>query len=145
MIDINNINKDKISVKALEEIGNFVLKKYQKEDYLISLAFVSRNKIKELNRDYRNLDKITDVLSFPASKKEKKDKYLGEIVISCWQIKKQAKELKNSFKYELFFIFIHGILHLLGHNDENEKSKQAMIKLGEELILEYNEDFKKKN
>jgi probable rRNA maturation factor len=142
MININNLNKDKVSIKKLEKIGQFVLEKYKKNNYSVSVAFVSKNRIKELNRDYRGLDKITDVLSFSATKEEKINSYLGEIVISCYQIKKQAKELKNSFQYELIFIFVHGLLHLLGYNDEDDKSREVIIKLGEKLILEYNEIFK---
>ncbi|NCD06915.1 MAG: rRNA maturation RNase YbeY [Spirochaetia bacterium] len=161
MITINNLNKDKIPEKKLKEIGEFVLNRFNKSDYIVSVAFVSKNKMGELNNIYRGINKVTDILSFSLTETSKddwyedvtfidnsenkedkgyeEDNFLGDLVISCYQIKKQAKELKNSFEYELIFIFVHGLLHLLGYKDDEYLERERMIKLGEELIKEYNE------
>ena len=72
------------------------------------------------------------------SKEEKnKENFLGEVVLNYSQIKRQAKELNNSFEHELAFIYIHGLLHLLGYNDEREGDRVKMIELGNRILLEF--------
>lgn len=92
----------------------------------ISIALLSEEQIKELNRVYRNKNKVTDVLSFNLED----DYILGEILICPEQARGQAKERKNTYKAELQLLTIHGILHLLGYDHEKnlkeEKRQQAM-------------------
>lgn len=139
MIEINNINREKIDKALLKSLGNFVLSKYELNSSLVSVALVSSEKITSLNLAYRKLNKATDVLSFCSSKGEKDaDKYLGEVILNCQQIGKQAKKLNNSFEHELAFIFIHGLLHLLGYSDEKESDRIKMINLGNQILNEFN-------
>ncbi len=138
MIEINNINKEKVNTTLLKSLGTFVLSKYDLSSSLVSVAFVSGERMKSLNYSYRDLNKETDVLSFCSSKEEKnKENFLGEVVLNCNQIKKQAKELNNSFEHELAFIYIHGLLHLLGYNDKREVDRVKMIELGNRILLEF--------
>ena len=132
MIEINNTTKFRINKKELVRIGESFLRRYGFKNKDISLAFVSESVIKRLNNTYRQKNKITDVLSF-----EGDDNFLGEIVISPVQIKRQAQEAKHSFLAELNFIFVHGLLHLAGYNDETEKNRLEMIKVGEEFLKKY--------
>ena len=129
MIEINNTTKQKIPTALLKSISEKFLasKRLTKKD--VSIALIGDAKMRELNKRYRNLDKTTDVLSF-----EGDDGLLGEILISPAQIKRQAKENKNTFQQELVFILVHGLLHLVGYDDKTEKTRLQMIKIGEGFI-----------
>jgi probable rRNA maturation factor len=129
MIEINNTTKFKINEKLLKKISEKFLasRRLVKKD--VSLALIGDAKMRQLNFKYRQKDKTTDVLSFSGE-----DVFLGEILINPAQIKRQAKENKNSFQAELIFILVHGLLHLVGYNDETEKERLKMIKIGEEFI-----------
>ncbi|WQQ02863.2 rRNA maturation RNase YbeY [Mycoplasmopsis felis] len=97
---------------------------------ILDVSFVSKNKIKELNKEYRNKDYVTDILSFDFGDKSLYDElpiyFLGELVI-CWdQIKKQAKEFNHSIKREFCYLFTHGLVHLQGYDHEIEQEKKEM-------------------
>jgi len=128
-VEINNKTRTKINKKLIENIVIIFLKKYHKTKKDISIAFIGDRKMKELNNSYRKINKTTDVLSF-----EGDDDLFGEIIISLSKIKKQAKSGKKSFKEELIFILVHGLFHLLGYDDETEKNRLKMIKLGKTFI-----------
>jgi probable rRNA maturation factor len=129
MIEINNTTKFKINERLLKKITEkfLVSRRLVKKD--VSLALIGDAKMRQLNFKYRQKDKTTDVLSFSGE-----DAFLGEILINPAQIKRQAKENKNSFQAELIFILVHGLLHLAGYDDKTENSRVKMIKLGEKFI-----------
>ncbi len=129
MIEINNLTRTKINESLVKEVSEKFLKKYKLKNKILSIAFVGDKRMKDLNRTYRKIDKTTDVLSF-----EGEEELLGEIVISFSKIKKQAKANKNTIKYELIFILVHGLLHLVGYDDNTEKKRLEMIKIGENFI-----------
>ncbi|MDD4332966.1 MAG: rRNA maturation RNase YbeY [Patescibacteria group bacterium] len=129
MVEINNTTKMLIDVKLSKLVAEKFLKYYKKEKFAVSIAFVGDKKIKKLNKIYRGIDKSTDVLSF-----EGEGDFLGEIIINFVQIKRQARELKHSAREELIFILTHGLLHLLGYDDNTEKERTKMIKIGEKFI-----------
>ena len=94
-----------------------------KENYEVDVSLVDDETIHQVNRDYRNVDRVTDVISFAFNDdKDPKDqinslevqKMLGEILICLPQAKRQAAEIGNSLERELSFLFTHGLLHLLG-------------------------------
>jgi probable rRNA maturation factor len=132
MIEINNTTKYKINQKLLKTVAEKFLQSRRLSKKDVSLAFIGDAKMRELNRRYRKIDKTTDVLSFSGD-----DSLLGEIIISPAQIKRQAKENNNAFAAELVFIFVHGLLHLVGYDDSTEKDRLKMIKLGEEFIRNF--------
>lgn len=124
MLFINNTKKYRINSKKLEMVVAKFSKHYKlKAD--ISLALIGDATMRRLNLEYRGLNRTTDVLSFPG---------LNEIIISYPQIKRQALEARKTLEQELVFIFVHGLLHLLGRTDETEKNRQAMILEGEKFI-----------
>ena len=129
MIEINNKTRSKIDLELVKKTAEKFLKYYKLKKKEVSIAFVGDTTIKELNKQYRDQDNITDVLAFCGE-----DDCLGEIVIDYAQIKRQAKRFSNSVKEELVFILVHGLLHLLGHEDKTEKGKKNMERLGEEFI-----------
>lgn len=111
-----------------------------------SIVFVSNEKIQELNKNYRNIDRITDVLSFAFEDNEdivyNNTRFLGEIFICISRMKEQAKEYGHSETRELAFLVVHGLLHLLGYDHtKGEKEEKEMFEL-QEVIL--NEDDRTK-
>jgi probable rRNA maturation factor len=136
MVEINNADRAVFDRGALVDVAEYFLKKFKLTKSSVSLAFVKASEMKKLNRTYRGYNKTTDVLSFSGD-----DDFLGEIIFDYEQIKKQAKEIGHSAKKELLFIAIHGLLHLIGRNDETEKDRLAMVAEGEKIL----EDFDKKN
>lgn len=103
----------------------------------ISLLICGDARIKELNREYREKDYATDVLSFPMSE----DPYeeggmLGDIAISIDTAKKQAQEADIALEREISFLFIHGLLHLMGFDHElGQEEEEEMFSLQEEILL----------
>lgn len=98
----------------------------------VSLLLVDNEKIRSLNRDYRNKDTVTDVLSFPQYDSIKEDGinepfvYLGDIVISLDQAKSQAEEFNHSVEREIVYLVVHSLLHLLGYDHMTDTDKSQM-------------------
>lgn len=110
---------------------------------IISVTFVSNEQIHELNRDYRNIDRPTDVISFAfLDTEENKEKILqsgqmvslGEIYISLDKAKEQAEEYGHPLDRELKFLFVHGLLHLLGYDHMSPEEEAVMFKLQDEIL-----------
>ena len=101
------------------------MKYYKLENKEISIAFVGDKTIRELNKKYRKINKVTDVLSFSGE-----DDFLGEIVIDYAQIKRQARKYSENINEELKFILIHGLLHLIGYEDKEENERKKMEEIG---------------
>jgi len=145
-VEVNNTTKEVVDVKLVKLVAEKFLKHYKKNKFEVSIAFVSDKEIQKLNKIYRGINKPTDVLSFEGDASAGSPQYrsgqaaqvfLGEIIISYSQIKKQAKEFGKTAKQELVFILVHGLLHLLGHTDETEKGRLGMIEEGERFIENY--------
>src|SRR6056297_1813839 len=132
MVEINNQAKVEVEQEKLEKVAQSFLDYYNLSGFNLSLAFLDSEEMRRINQTYRGINKTTDVLSFPASSKEKEEEsFLGEILFDYEQIKAQAQREEEK---ELIFILIHGLLHLLGHTDETPEDREKMIKLGEELM-----------
>ena len=121
------------------------------KDVSVSINFVSDEEIQRLNREFRNIDKVTDVLSFPNLNKTSNEKlkkfrkladfdtnllFLGDIVISKNVAKKQAREYEHSLKREVCFLALHGFLHLLGFDHIKEEGEKIMTKLQNKILSE---------
>ena len=123
MIEINNLTSVLINNSFFKKVARIVLNKEKRNNLELSVAFVNKNKIKELNKKYRDKDRPTDVLSFSQlefiGKKSKAKKMLGEIIICPQEVKKNATKFKMSFEEEMINCLIHGILHLIGYDHEN--------------------------
>ena len=134
------IKNPKIYIKKkLVKLNKLNLFKKKSKNYSIFLT--NNRKMKILNRKFRNRNKTTDVLSFPFNNKinYKKNMYLGDIAISYEIINERSKN--SNFFIEFDKMWVHGYLHLLGHNHKKKKDFIKMKKL-EDLILNY---FYKKN
>ncbi|HEX6385318.1 MAG TPA: rRNA maturation RNase YbeY [Anaerolineae bacterium] len=96
----------------------------------LSLLLTGDEQIRQLNRDYRGLDQPTDVLSFPAGEAlpgmAEAEPYLGDVVISVPYAARQAQAGEHTLAAELQLLAVHGVLHLLGYEDEKPEQRQAM-------------------
>ena len=111
-------------------------------DAEVSVRFVDNETIRELNSQYRNIDKETDVLSFPLSENGVYDtnmntgaKLLGDIVISVPKAMEQSKAYNHSLQREIGFLTVHSMLHLLGYDHENGGIEQVHMREKEEEVL----------
>ena len=111
-------------------------------DAEVSVSFVDNERIHELNAQYRNVDRETDVLSFPMGENGEYDtnmdtgaKILGDIVISVPKAMEQAKAYNHSLQREIGFLTVHSMLHLLGYDHENGGIEQVHMREKEEEVL----------
>lgn len=113
----------------------------------VSVTFVDVDFIHKLNKEYRSIDRPTDIISFAylddINEKNIKSDYqidLGEMYICVDVAKQNATEYKSNLKKELCFLFIHGVLHLLGYDHMNEEDEKVMFGLQEKIMEEnYND------
>lgn len=129
MIDLDNCTNYEIDIQKLEAISDTLTKRD------IELLIVDNKEIQELNKQHRNIDKPTDVLSFPLHS-EVENLPLGSIIISVNFVEEKAKEYNHSFEDELALLFIHGLLHLLGFDHEVDSGEHRSKE--EELIDLFN-------
>ena len=105
----------------------------------ITVLVAGPDHIQQLNRDFRNVDRVTDVLTFPSREGEallgSPDGYLGDIMICRSRAVEQAEEYGHSLSRELAFLAVHGTLHILGYDHMNEAEEQVM-RASQRTILE---------
>ncbi len=115
-------------------------------DSELSLTFVDNEKIHEINREYRGIDRPTDVISFALEENTEGEmeiigqdmpRVLGDIIISIPRAKQQAEEYGHSFMRELGFLAVHGFLHLLGYDHGTKEEEQQMFSRQEEILQEF--------
>ena len=143
---INNETNEDINIKNdLEKVIKEVLdvEKIDQEKCEVSLSFVDEEKIRQLNRDFRLIDRATDVLSFPIEDffnddreniLEKPYLMLGDVVICLDVARKQADDLGHSFEREIMYLTCHSIFHLLGYDHIEDDDKKIMRKREKEVM-----------
>lgn len=111
------------------------------DNYDLSLIICGKKTIRRLNRDFRKIDRETDVISFASIDdeddfdiEEEENFYLGDIFINTERVKSQAKAYGHSEKREFVFLFVHGLLHLLGYDHMNEKDEQVMFGYQKKIV-----------
>ncbi len=135
-------------------IKTVIRKCYEEEKLLnynliITITLTNPENIREINQKYRNIDKETDVLSFPMFEKEELTKkikqkefqnedVLGDLVISIKRVEEQAKEYGHSFERELSYMLVHGFYHLMGYDHIEENDKKQMREKEEKILTELN-------
>ena len=130
----NRYRKDFISIlkKACD-----ILEK--DDDFALSLIFVDDEQIHVINKEYRQKDMPTDVISFALNDSEdpfemEETNELGDIFINIDAITRQAKEYQHTFRRELCFLFTHGVLHLMGYDHMCEEDEKIMFSLQDEIL-----------
>ncbi len=142
MFEIFNDTKIKIEEMAkLEKYMKFVVKKLALDKGIFNIIFVDSDKIRNINREYRHNDKVTDVISFALE--DNKDivyedfRLLGDIYIAVDVAYDQANEYGHSREREICFLATHGLLHLLGYDHMNEDEEKKMFEKQEELLNDF--------
>lgn len=147
----NNQDKLPIEDEIKETIENVILKTLECEECdfsaQVSVTIVDADEIRRINQETRNIDAVTDVLSFPMlefdeNRKMITDDYdldgddlmLGDIVICAQRAKAQAEEYGHSFLREMAFLTVHSMLHLLGYDHMEEEQEREMFARQEEIL-----------
>lgn len=138
-----NLEYEKTINQVIEACFNE--EKLNNKNVYINVILTTPDYIKEINRKYRNIDKETDVLSFPMFEKEeiqninaKIEEVLGDIIISIEKVKEQAKDYGHSFTRELAYMVVHGFYHLIGYDHIEEEDKIEMRKKEENILNKLN-------
>lgn len=135
-IEILNEQTDPLSEGLMNLLRQLLQKGAEMEqvaDKEIALTFVDNERIREINREFRNLDKPTDVLSFPLEEEDA----LGDIIISIPRAKEQAADYGHSFEREMGFLAVHGFLHLLGYDHHTDEEEKQMFGKQEQILQAY--------
>lgn len=144
MNEFEIVNETSEYIEELDELKNVVeyALNYQKIDNAIfNIIIVDENKIHELNKNYRNIDRVTDVISFALEDDSTfintDFRVLGDIYICLKRAHEQALDYGHSFKRELCFLAIHGLLHLLGYDHMEKSDEEIMFKLQDDILNGY--------
>ncbi len=136
--EINDLYKVDFDYSYLDNVIKRTLKHEKVQNAYFSIIFVDEKTIQELNKNYRHIDKVTDVISFAFE--DNKDllyndiRVLGDIYICIPRMLEQASDYKHSIKRELSFLTVHGLLHLLGYDHQTKEEEEIMFGL-QELVL----------
>lgn len=135
----------------IKEIIIASAKELELDDFFeLSITIVNNQKIQDINRNYRSIDQVTDVISFALEDDDEEDlpiffeegedpfpRLLGDIIISFNQAKEQAEEYGHSFERELAFLVVHGFLHLNGYDHQTDVEEKEMFSLQEKILKEH--------
>ena len=138
-----NEEYEKTIKKVLEEC--YKTENLTNSKLIITITLTTPEKIRQINNEYRQIDKATDVLSFPMFEKTELDEkikkqeflhedVLGDIIISVQKVEEQAKEYGHSFERELSYMVVHGFYHVMGYDHIKEEDK-AIMRPKEEYVL----------
>ena len=146
---IDNRTNFELTDEIKETLEKVCLKSLQyeefNEDCEISLSIVTNDEIHDINKQFRNIDSPTDVLSFPqltfeegeeADVNENGEIVLGDIIISIDRAKEQAEEYGHSLKRELAFLSVHSMLHLMGYDHMVPEEEENMFRRQKEILIE---------
>ena len=142
-INIFNETNEKLDelIKIIQEVLNHGVEKLNVQDAIFNVIIVDNDYIHKLNKEYRGVDRETDVISFALQDDQTfnlDENILGDIYISIDKAKEQSVSYGHSLKRELCFLAVHGFLHLLGYDHMQEDDEKKMFKLQDEILSEMN-------
>lgn len=125
-------------LKAVETVLDY---EDEDKDVEVSISFVDNGEIRRLNKEFRNIDRETDVLSFPSIDEfqfdfEIRPRLLGDIVISVEKALEQAEDYGHSFEREILYLIVHSMLHLLGYDHIEQEDKEVMRPKEKDIMKE---------
>ena len=141
---INFINNTKENVLEFKKLIRDIFK-FDKSKTIMNIIFVNDEEIQRINKDYRNIDRVTDVISFALNDEKDfliKTEEIGDIFICLDQAKRQAEEYGHSLDREVGFLSVHGYLHLNGYDHMTKEDEEIMFKLQDEILPKENNDGK---
>lgn len=134
----NETNEELKELEILPKLIDYAIKYEKLDNVIFNVIIVDEEKIHELNREYRGIDRPTDVITFALEDNEdiiyEDFRLLGDIYICLEKVYSQAEEYGHSVLRELSFLTIHGFLHLLGYDHMNEEDEKVMFKRQEEIL-----------
>lgn len=136
----NETNENIENIEILKPLLEYARKKENLEDTELefSVIIVDNKRIHEINKEYRGIDRPTDVISFALEDNEEIEfdhyRVLGDIYISIDKVREQAREYGHSEKRELAFLTVHGFLHLLGYDHMKPEDEKVMFARQEEIL-----------
>lgn len=137
----NETNEDIKEITELKKLLPYLASYFKLDNIICSVIIINNDAIKKINKEYRNIDKETDVISFALEDdkiiNDSPIRVLGDIYISIDKAKQQSKEYKHSLKRELCFLMTHGFLHLLGYDHMKKEDEEVMFPLQEKILNEY--------
>lgn len=137
----NEYDKDIKELDILKDFINYASEKLSLKNVMFNVIIIDNDSIHKINKEYRGIDRPTDVITFALEDDKKIDtpevRILGDIYISYDKVISQAKEYGHSIKRELCFLGVHGLLHLLGYDHMNKKDEEEMFSLQKELLDSY--------
>jgi probable rRNA maturation factor len=138
---VNLLNEEIKELEDVKNVINIAIKNQKLDNLEFNIIIVDNNYIHKLNRDYRNIDRPTDVITFALEDYEDiklEHRMLGDIYISLDKARSQAEEYGHSFKREICFLAVHGFLHLLGYDHMTKEDEEEMFSLQELILNEAN-------
>ena len=137
-----NVDEKIEELEIVEKVLYSALEKEKLDNITFNLIIVDNNYIHELNKNYRNIDRETDVITFALEDEDtlvlpNEERILGDIYISIDKAKQQAKEYNHSLLRELSFLAVHGFYHLLGYDHQTKEEEEIMFKKQEEVLESY--------
>lgn len=139
-IEIVNETRKKVNLELLKSVVNYTLKKEKVVNGVLNVIIVDNDKIHQINKEYRGVDRATDVISFALEDDDTfiklDERILGDIYISIDKVKEQALSYGHSEKREICFLVVHGTLHLLGYDHMNKKDEEIMFSKQDEILNE---------
>ena len=139
--------------KIVKKVLTHCFKEEQLENTKLSITIIltTPENIRKINKEYRNVDKATDVLSFPIFEKDELSQklqendfvyedMLGDIMISMERVKEQAEEYEHSFEREFSYMLVHGFYHLMGYDHIQEEDKKIMRPKEEKILKDLEMD-----
>ena len=141
-LEVFNETKEKLDeIDELSKLLPYLVNYFKLDNIICNVIIVDNKKIHEINKEYRNIDRETDVISFALEDdkniSDSPIRVLGDIYISIDKAKDQAKEYGHSLKRELCFLTTHGFLHLLGYDHMKKEDEEIMFPLQEKILNEY--------
>lgn len=126
----------------LKEVINHTLEVMDAKESIFTIIFVTKEEIHELNKQYRGVDRVTDVISFALEDAHDVSlsdiRVLGDIYICIDRMKEQAIEYNHSETRELSFLTVHGLLHLLGYDHQTKEDEEVMFNLQRKILSDLN-------
>lgn len=138
---INNYGKEIPNYEEIENYVEYLVKELNLDNCMFNIIFINDAEIHKINKEYRGVDRPTDVISFALEDNKdiqyKDFRLLGDIYISVDRAIEQAGEYNHSLKRELCFLSTHGILHLLGYDHQTKEDEEEMFTKQKELLEKY--------
>ena len=139
-ITVINETDEYVDIALLNKVADYALNSENVDNGVVNIIIVDNKRIKEINKEYRNIDRETDVISFALEDDdtfiELPIRVLGDIYISIDKVKSQASEYGHSEVREICFLTVHGILHLLGYDHMNKDDELVMFSKQDKILDE---------